>query len=170
MPRRVQMTRQRPWRADHPDAVIVDRRTRWGNPFPLAGPRRCLVRYGPHHAERLGRAWDFEGRCSGDGQRHDMWFSSGDIVETYVRWATAAEVVELFRLTITDPTPGMLMAYPSRRGHFYKVEIDEIRAELVGRDLACWCKPGDPCHADVLLELANRDGQSSVTRRITSSA
>jgi hypothetical protein len=29
--------------------------------------------------------------------------------------------------------------------------IDELR----GKDLACWCEPGEPCHADVLLELAN---------------
>lgn len=29
-------------------------------------------------------------------------------------------------------------------------------AELHGKNLACWCKPGEPCHADVLLELANR--------------
>lgn len=28
--------------------------------------------------------------------------------------------------------------------------------ELRGKNLACWCRPGDPCHADVLLELANR--------------
>jgi hypothetical protein len=28
--------------------------------------------------------------------------------------------------------------------------------ELRGKNLACWCKPGQPCHADVLLELANR--------------
>lgn len=27
---------------------------------------------------------------------------------------------------------------------------------LRGRDLACWCAPSEPCHADVLLELANR--------------
>lgn len=27
--------------------------------------------------------------------------------------------------------------------------------DLRGKNLACWCKPGDPCHADVLLELAN---------------
>lgn len=27
---------------------------------------------------------------------------------------------------------------------------------LRGKNLACWCKPGDPCHADVLLEFANR--------------
>ena len=27
--------------------------------------------------------------------------------------------------------------------------------ELRGKNLACWCKLGSPCHADVLLELAN---------------
>lgn len=32
-----------------------------------------------------------------------------------------------------------------------------IRAELRGKDLACWCPlDGGPCHADVLLEIANR--------------
>lgn len=33
--------------------------------------------------------------------------------------------------------------------------LDEIRSELAGRDLACWCPLDQPCHADVLLELAN---------------
>lgn len=28
--------------------------------------------------------------------------------------------------------------------------------ELRGKDLACWCSPDKPCHADVLLEIANR--------------
>jgi hypothetical protein len=27
---------------------------------------------------------------------------------------------------------------------------------LRGKDLACFCKEGSPCHADILLELANR--------------
>jgi len=26
---------------------------------------------------------------------------------------------------------------------------------LRGKDLACWCPLDQPCHADVLLELAN---------------
>jgi hypothetical protein len=30
-----------------------------------------------------------------------------------------------------------------------------IRAELRGKNLACWCPSGEPCHADVLLEIAN---------------
>ncbi len=32
----------------------------------------------------------------------------------------------------------------------------EIQTELRGKDLACWCPIGAPCHADVLLELANQ--------------
>lgn len=29
---------------------------------------------------------------------------------------------------------------------------------LRGKNLACWCAPDSPCHADVLLELAAGDG------------
>lgn len=28
--------------------------------------------------------------------------------------------------------------------------------QLRGKNLACWCRIGEPCHADVLLELANQ--------------
>jgi hypothetical protein len=34
--------------------------------------------------------------------------------------------------------------------------IDRHGHELRGKNLACWCKPGAPCHADVLLDLVNR--------------
>jgi hypothetical protein len=33
--------------------------------------------------------------------------------------------------------------------------VAAARRELAGRDLMCWCRPGRPCHADVLLEIAN---------------
>lgn len=35
------------------------------------------------------------------------------------------------------------------------LDIPRIRAELRGKDLACWCPLDQPCHADVLLEIAN---------------
>jgi hypothetical protein len=67
------------------------------------------------------------------------------------------------------------VARPSRWGNPFKVEgnhqaaVDQftqwveqqgalmqaIRSELRGRDLACYCKPEQPCHADVLLRIAN---------------
>lgn len=33
--------------------------------------------------------------------------------------------------------------------------LDEIRTELAGKNLACWCDLDMPCHAAVLLTLAN---------------
>ncbi len=32
---------------------------------------------------------------------------------------------------------------------------ETARAELRGKNLGCWCKLGEACHADVLLEIAN---------------
>ncbi len=34
----------------------------------------------------------------------------------------------------------------------------EIVEALRGKNLACWCPIDQPCHADVLLELANAEG------------
>jgi hypothetical protein len=34
---------------------------------------------------------------------------------------------------------------------FFMDKVETLR----GKNLACWCKIGAPCHADVLLELAN---------------
>lgn len=160
MPDRLQRRRTRGWRMPA-DAVYVGRPTRWGNPFQLHSLSGGLVRYGPGHQQRFGRPWDYEGRISADGNRHDLWYAADDIVETYVRWATRAEVVELFRLTLTAPTPGMVAAYPPA-GRLAWCTVAEVRAELAGRDLVCWCPVTDqqgnsvPCHADVLLDLANR--------------
>lgn len=36
---------------------------------------------------------------------------------------------------------------------FSNTELSELR----GKDLACWCPLGQPCHADVLLEWANAE-------------
>lgn len=42
--------------------------------------------------------------------------------------------------------------------HHYTIDrgfCERVRKELKGKNLACWCKPDSPCHADVLLEIAN---------------
>lgn len=94
MPKRLQMTRQRPWRKDHPNAVIVARPTKWGNPY------------------------------QGDGANPDR-----------------AMLTRLFREYIGRPENAELCT----------AAITELR----GKDLACWCPLDQPCHADVLLEIAN---------------
>jgi hypothetical protein len=32
-----------------------------------------------------------------------------------------------------------------------------LRAALGGHNLACWCPIGGPCHAELLLQIANHD-------------
>lgn len=34
--------------------------------------------------------------------------------------------------------------------------IKENRESLRGKNLACWCPAGDACHADLLMEVANK--------------
>lgn len=45
-------------------------------------------------------------------------------------------------------------AYRRIERKFGKPPVDEID-QLRGKNLACWCRLDQPCHADVLLELAN---------------
>lgn len=85
--------------------------------------------------------------------RPGPWGNPFTIEETGKRYgldrdAAQAKAVELCGQWLTgtlDPklSPG---TPPSR---------DTIRAELSGHNLACWCKPGTPCHADTLIALAN---------------
>ena len=37
-----------------------------------------------------------------------------------------------------------------------RAEIKKRLHELKGKNLACWCPLDEPCHADVLLKLANK--------------
>jgi hypothetical protein len=60
-------------------------------------------------------------------------------------------VVDAFR----DWLAGNFWACGEDRYEEQRAAILDRLPELRGKNLACWCKPGTPCHADVLIELAN---------------
>lgn len=62
----------------------------------------------------------------------------------------AEHAVWLYRTWLTQPQRSVL--FESDR----HAETLKRLPALAGKDLACWCTAGAPCHADVLLELANR--------------
>jgi hypothetical protein len=86
------------------------------------------------------------------------------------------------RLGWRKPEGAVVVARPSRWGNPFRIGTDgdrarcvaqfraallkgrlsfspgEVRRELAGRDLACWCPLDGPCHAEVLLETANGAG------------
>lgn len=114
MPKRVQMSRQHPWRADNPDAVIVARPSKWGNPYRFDD--LIINDDNPYSKDR-------------DGGAPALYVDADLAVALYRRMITSA-------------------------GHARWLLLD--LDELTGKDLACWCALDQPCHADVLLELANK--------------
>lgn len=33
--------------------------------------------------------------------------------------------------------------------------LEKIKTDLAGKNLACWCREGTPCHVETLIKLAN---------------
>lgn len=65
------------------------------------------------------------------------------------RGYTAADAVDAYKKWLRGDTSARVWAgAPHTKS--------EIRNALRGKNLACWCPLDQPCHADVLLEIANR--------------
>lgn len=135
MTSRIRLSRAKGWRMPE-GAMKVDRATIWGNPWRIGMPGKVLL---PRQDRKTG--WEMEARAYGS-------IDAAHAVTCYRTWLAG------------DP---LLPAGLTARGvAFYRGQLGERRAailsrlpELRGRPLACWCALDAPCHADVLLELAN---------------
>ena len=72
----------------------------------------------------------------------------------------AQVVVDEFEAWITGDAS---LSYSENLGSWKRDDMIKRRAEILahlpelrGKDLACWCPEDQPCHADVLLRLANK--------------
>jgi hypothetical protein len=123
-PVRIQLSRKKGWRMP-PNTVKVDRSTRFGNPWTVAGA--VEAGYPAQHA--------------------------------------AKECVFFFRQWVTK-VPGSITEMLADGDHRLGTLLSGL-PDLRGKNLACWCpivdKDGNPvpCHADVLLELANTPSQDN---------
>lgn len=129
-PKRVQLSRAKGWRMP-PNTVKVDRTTRYGNPFRDS------------ENDRDGEA-SIE-LANGMRQVVDDWWTAPVVVRLFEQWMTGALIQEPSFLE-----PRELVARKWLR------PVPDL-APLRGKNLACWCKPGAACHADVLLLLANHE-------------
>jgi len=73
----------------------------------------------------------------GNPFRVGMWlnFSQADAVKAHANWMAWEPSSRSCNIAFGEPP-----------------DVSDLR----GKNLACWCKPYDPCHADTLLKLANR--------------
>lgn len=127
-PARIQRRRLKGWRAPA-GAIYVGRGSKWGNP--------CTQVRMP---ALDGSEWEREGRLGKtSGQHHGFWHPDGSITSHLVQDATREQAVAMYRDWL-EQCPSLAEA---------------ARLELAGRDLMCWCPIDQPCHADVLMEIAN---------------
>lgn len=149
-PQRVQRTRGAG--GGVPDgAVYVGRPTRWGNPFRVekvpgwpkwagVNPRRVVT--GPADSPTV---WDWP--PGDEPPRKAVVFTSKAHGNAHHERAATDLAVHLF----------VLHTGPMGSFEYDDDDLSDLRATLRGRDLACWCSVGAPCHADHLLILANGD-------------
>lgn len=148
-PNRIQRRRTRGWKMPE-NTISVCRPGKWGNPFRVGATQIRMPALDGSEWEHEGRLHKTSGEknfyCTGTNERGmpvGVWHQIED--------ATAEQCVILFREYITGGGPHLGDGYT--RGS----RAEEIRTELAGKNLACWCPEGQPCHADVLLELANQE-------------
>lgn len=67
---------------------------------------------------------------------------------------TAQECVDKFKAAV-EPYTGS-PTVPIQEAFRTQHNISLIQSRLRGKNLACWCPIGSPCHAEILLEIANR--------------
>ena len=138
MSERIQRKRTKGYRMPE-GAIYVGRITRWGNPFQVTG------------SSVIGRPWfTVTAHPLTAGVQPPQRFGDEVLYTSHSRRADAvAHSVELF------------LSYCAVRRRDDAEAFTAWLAPLRGHDLACWCpledKDGNrmPCHADVLLELAN---------------
>lgn len=142
-PARIQRQQTKGWRIPA-GAVYVGPGSPWANPFTPSRRHRTQVRM----PGLRGQDWEHEGRLyKTSGQRHAFVHSGGRVTWHLVEDATAEQCVELYRERMTGAT--------TRLDYRHEDQSAQVVEALGGRDLVCWCPLGQPCHADVLLELAN---------------
>lgn len=73
--------------------------------------------------------------------------------------ADPATAVYMFRnmlKTESSWSPVPVPLWPKGKVPAQWTTLDDVKRELRGKNLACWCPLDQPCHADVLLEIANK--------------
>lgn len=121
--------------SEQPKRVRLSRKKGWRMPPNTVKVDRSTRWGNPWVVGLRGCGCRAVGECSHNNFRCE---TAADAVDAYRSWRDLVEAKE-----------------PQRSADFL--------APLRGKNLACWCPLDQPCHADVLLKLANRpeDGKGA---------
>jgi hypothetical protein len=128
MAKRVQRKMIKGWRMPE-GAVYVGRPTKWGNPFKVVGD--MIYGNASHRRKFL-----------------DPWILIEPDENDFIDWRLPTKdiIISLYEKWLAGNDNNFIIPPPT------EIELLSLR----GRDLACFCRLDQKCHADVLLELTNK--------------
>lgn len=130
VPVRIQRSRQHKQKSPNGLSIVyVGRPGKWGNPFKAVGD--MVYEYaGDRH--KILDPWVWKETCTSP---EEALFRCLQLYQDWLLPYKHGDDLHSFYLSTA--------------------RIEEIRLELQGKNLSCWCAVGQPCHADILLKLAN---------------
>ena len=137
-PTRIQRNRRTLQKSPNDLSVIyVGRPGKWGNPFTLIDGKIYIKNQPPHVPGAKMIKPKYVYICDGDMQM---------LLRLYK--CVVTNVMQVGEYSMKVDNMKLLLPWVD---HFSQLNI----TELANKNLSCWCHPGAPCHADILLDLAN---------------
>lgn len=132
LPIRIQRKRTKGWKMPE-NTVSVTRPGKWGNPFVVGEEAPSILdeMYSKFTWQTMPEYLDGNDYLSYGVRGHEI--------------PDSQTAVRLFKQMLD-------WMNDKKRPQLHRDFISPLK----GKNLACFCKEGDPCHADVLLELANQ--------------
>ena len=138
-PIRVVRSRAKGWKNPE-NTVYVGRGSKWGNPFKVEATPKSIGKYLLTFSETYINDESVKKIYSENNYLFDTKEEAVErAIQCYGAWL----------LPYTHQAGGMERFYLS------DMNLKSIKEELAGKNLSCWCKAGDMCHADWLLQIAN---------------
>lgn len=138
LPMRIQLSRAKGW-VKPPLTAKADRSTILGNPWKAGEPGKLYLPSGSNAGRTI---W-------GAGPDMDHTVTVEQSVALHADWLRTGNVYLPASLSPTQLNSCIDTLAETR------LKVLDLLTGLRGRNLACWCKPGAPCHAETLMEIAN---------------
>lgn len=136
-PKRIQRRRTKGWRMPA-GAICVSRPSIYSNPFWISEWHGCGCMFMHHNGKKY------------IGEAQTRW-TKDELIAVYRAWVTEQPIPWPYG----HVPPGLNSDDPAHR---FTLPLPPTPLEIAclrGADLACWCALDQPCHADVLLQIAN---------------
>ena len=138
-PVRIQLSRATGWRMP-PNTVKADRTRILGNPWLAGEPGQFYV---PDSCGKHRIMWR-------KAPAMDQALTVEQAVALHADWLHTGNLALPARLSPTEIGVCIDSLTEARS------TVLDLLSRLRGCNFACWCKPGAPCHADNLMEIANQ--------------